>query len=535
MRISLSYAIGSFIALTFALTASPSMPQVFGGGGSGGFGGAPTGMGTGPGNSFPTTSGNTTGPTDSGNNTNSSTILLPDLSVPAGAALPTYSSIGPSSGPPSLNLNGIKVAMPPDGLNANFLQALFDTNKPTLGYSLELQKLQLFEAPSVDIPPPFDYPVSGPAWKLNTVDFNKMVVDPEGATGAVLGGFTLSSATAAGWTDVPPSIKALQQNTQSAFAQSCGQAVEALLPLRGAHYEGCVAKDTSDNNKCKVALDAYAQSCLADPNHHWDGSAALDPKSPPMLPDKELEQIAQVSGILFQQPEDGHGGQIFCTATRISKDWLVTARHCVFRTTRKDEELLLGSETLRDIRHLQFFTFANPKQAIQIDHKEDPHGTDRPWAYEADDLSSDYVFLNIKSEANGIAFPELAPPRLWDKVVLFSYQYTERLSAGFSVSDDQLIAEGSWVKFMGYDASNTCVIAAMPRPNCLAYPCQSEVGSSGAPLFRFVDDRLQLVGVHAQHIVPGSHDPCTDPKVAALVNVGVWLRSNDLDIASRTR
>ncbi|RUW73224.1 trypsin-like peptidase domain-containing protein, partial [Mesorhizobium sp. M1E.F.Ca.ET.063.01.1.1] len=468
-----------------------------------------------------------------GNNTIGTTIIVPGLTNSPTPALPTNSGESPSSEPLPLNLNGIQVAVPPDGLNANFLQALFDKNKLAPGYNLQPKKLQLFETPGSDIPVPSDYPVGGADWrKLTAVDFNKLIVDPEGATGAVLGGFTLSSAAASGWAQIPPSIQALRQNSQSAFAKSCGKAVERLLPLRGAHYEGCVA-DTE--NRCHAALAAYVQNCVADPNTHWDGSTALDPQLPPMLPDKELAQIAQVSGILFQQPEQGRGGQIFCTATRISKDWLVTARHCVFRRTTADEEVSLGSETLRDIRHLQFFAFAEPMRAIQVNYKEDPHGTDRPWAFEADDLSSDYVFLKIKPDGPEPSFPELAAPRLWDRIVLFSYQYTERLSAGSAVTDDQLVSDGGWVKFMGYDASNTCVIAAMPRPNCLAYPCQSEVGSSGAPLFRFDNDRLQLVGVHAQHVVPGSHDPCTDPKVAALINVGVWLRSNDLDIATRTR
>jgi hypothetical protein len=293
--------------------------------------------------------------------------------------------------------------------------------------------------------------------------FDYKIVGPEGAGGAIVGIFGNINAIQ---DTLPPAVEFLQTDTtQDAFSSACQAAVDALLPFRGQYYEPCQSVTSTDFGQCRGALQTYVRSCLAFAK--TVPGEVRPPEAPPEVSPDILSRITAVSGILFHVADNPANNRIYCTAVRISRSWLLTARHCGFRRDRGNWVPLNTSE-------IRFVPFDSPTLRLKVSTPVDPKQLRDPLTYFENDTSNDYMFFRIDGEEPDDPQP-LEPLRAGDKLVLFSFAVTALMDAdpGQAVSDELLVRDGTWTRFMAYDSSRTCLVGATPPPNCLAYACQA--------------------------------------------------------------
>ncbi|MBY5884585.1 hypothetical protein HFN49_00015 [Rhizobium leguminosarum] len=371
--------------------------------------------------------------------------------------------------------------------------------------------------PGIPIGSTPDFPYFDPS------DAVKQIVGPEGASGALRGLYDLVKFPAEA---APPAVRFLRTDTtQDAYSHSCQTAVDGLLPFRDGYYWPCHFSADAKYGQCHAALHAYVEHCLAFATVSTSSSYAQPSDAAPKLAPAVLSKITAVSGILFHEASNPADSRVYCTAVRVAKAWLMTARHCGFQQKQ-------GTWVTLDPAEIRFVPFDNPTQLLKIGQPKDPHLVPGPLIYNENDTSNDYMFFHIDGETPDRSVPAIAAPKTGDRLVLFSFSVTALMDSNQypQVTDDRLVRGGTWTNFMAYDASRTCIVGAMPPPNCLAYPCQAEFASSGGPLFRISGDDVALVGVHVGHIDPGSSDNCANPQLLGLVNRGVAPLSTDLAI-----
>lgn len=373
-------------------------------------------------------------------------------------------------------------------------------------------------------------PIDPSRFPLNPIDWVLMPAGPDDAGVTVLGNFGKAQRLNRDLV-MPPAVEQLGTPEQRAYAAVCGAAVDAFLPQREYIYSGCVGASGEARDQCVALLNAYVQSCLADPNFPIE-SQPETVRAATLASDSQVEKIKQTTGVLFQPGVDGSPGQIYCTAVQINERLVATARHCLFREGTASEQA--SGANRRDVAAIRFFTFAAPTTAITFSGVIEPQAsagnlTELPYV-----LAADYVFLIVASPAPVQVRVGFSEPAVNDSLILFSYQIAARLAAQLeqSVADDALISDGSWRKFMRYDSTAACQVAELPDPSCVVHACQTEVASSGAPLLRLSEDgSLNLLGIQVRHVVVTDDGPCADKDRASTPNIGVWPAPEDRAVA----
>ena len=189
---------------------------------------------------------------------------------------------------------------------------------------------------------------------------------------------------------------------------------------------------------------------------------------------------------------------------------------------------------------LRFFIFSNPAYPISIKAIRHPKEVESPWCFSAENVGSDYVLLETEDIPSPFPGVKLNEPKIFSDLILFAYQRNihrsaeiqEQLNNAQIKSDLQLVEDGSWTRFVRYDAAATCAVAEIRSHECIVHACQTEFGTSGAPLFLNTQDDLELIGVHSRHMSITDQSSCAGIDLLSTPNVGVRIGDDHRQIIS---
>ena len=274
--------------------------------------------------------------------------------------------------------------------------------------------------------------------------------------------------------------------------------------LRDSFPAGCAvaAKTYLDDPKGLRSFFEFAQigsrvAELAEGLREYD-TRCFEPIS------KVPREILQVAGVLSVPSGDG-GNRVFCSATIIEKDRILTARHCFFDDEGNEkEETGLGQDGTT------FFALAKNgrRSAFTVDALSD---NDRR-SVQAVPIRTyeDTLVLAIRPPAAAWARPARTPLEMPSGAWLVG---SNALVGDVSVATKPMVA----VRASGPERG--CAMLEETKLGCIYHSCQSAESSSGAGLLDYsVKDGVALVGVHTG-VVDRAADECEAPPTEP-VNVG---------------
>ena len=306
--------------------------------------------------------------------------------------------------------------------------------------------------------------------------------------------------------------------------EDCSETYSGLIaqgarPSWIALTDGCCAASDS----CVQRQEAYDRACLGRLSDADMGAQSLWQHEHR----DAAHTIARAAGVLVVNGSEGSA--IVCSGAFVAPNYILTARHCVFRRGREPE--------LRDPGTLEFAPLARDLDNYRIEEIVHPRGMDENRFY--DDLTEiDYVFLRTSQPHPAPMEPAMSRPQLFQGLVLLSYQrnirrYSRPLScnrewwshaAGQAYVDNQ-----SWREHMRYDAGAACIVTEIGG-GCVAHACQTNIASSGAPLAAIdtVTGDLNVVGVHVRegyfNVASGG---CAGLVSRGAPNLGAVVRTED--------
>ena len=315
-----------------------------------------------------------------------------------------------------------------------------------------------------------------------------------------------------------------RNDTDEEQIDACAKAYSKLIPQGApdpwvALTDGCCAA----GDTCAQRQEDYDRACLGRLSDADAGAQTLWQQE-----HRDAAQtIERAAGVLVVKGSEGSA--IVCSGAFVAPNYILTARHCVFR--RGDEP------ELRDPETLEFAPLAMDLDSYRIEEIVHPRGIDEDWFYD-DKTEIDYVFLRTSQPHPAPMEPAMSGPQLFQGLILLSYQRNIRRSseplscnpewwsqaAGQAYVDDQ-----SWRKHMRYDAGAACMVTEIGG-GCVAHACQTNVASSGAPLAAIdtVTGDLSVVGVHVRegyfNVASGG---CADLLSRGAPNLGAVVRPED--------
>jgi hypothetical protein len=188
----------------------------------------------------------------------------------------------------------------------------------------------------------------------------------------------------------------------------------------------------------------------------------------------------------------------YCTATLISNDLLITARHCAYLpasaanvgTGAATEDG--GEYSLNSPSDIVFYSIAKPLDPIHIASFVDQNEgkIDLPSSLPDLDQENDIVFMKLQGAITGVPPASLgrSPPAQDQQMIIPGFYarlaildgLPQTLTASDGVPTSAKLA--GWTTFMRYDALNTCKVVQTGK-QCIFHGCQTEPGWSGAPVF----------------------------------------------------
>ncbi len=261
-----------------------------------------------------------------------------------------------------------------------------------------------------------------------------------------------------------------------------------------------------------------------------------------------------VTGIIYWASEKS----ITCSATLITDDKILTSRHCF----RFEKDGKLQQVALEEFRFYPYSDLDYDFEKVGRSLTSFDTGLESTARYS--DLSdlNDYVIVNLKSpfykawsirdldQAHTRYSFQFAEPQRFARSAVIGFQrYSALIGAletykkyGSLIDDEYLINSGDWKKHVRFDSLPTCMIGFQNSNNrCLLHGCQTEGGTSGAPLFVIEDDgttgvsRLNLAGIHTRAIY-SSNDrggDCDSVAGSGVGNLAISPSQNDRKFLNR--
>jgi len=207
-----------------------------------------------------------------------------------------------------------------------------------------------------------------------------------------------------------------------------------------------------------------------------------------------------------------------CLATRISPSRFLTARHCVFREHTAVDGIQEWYPLAKE--QLALFLAIQPDIAISISQITHPEAMkDRVDAYDPNtDDAVDFVLLETR-DALPAPSPVMIKPRLGTLgerarlVGFYPMLLTEKAK--------QLLP-ANWLMAVRMDERPLCHINAIaPDTKCIYHGCQTQSGSSGAPLFDL--DRKAIISLHTRQFGAQKGGRCYDKSASDMPNSGLLV------------
>ena len=225
---------------------------------------------------------------------------------------------------------------------------------------------------------------------------------------------------------------------------------------------------------------------------------------------KVPQEILEVAGVLGAPSVDG-GNEVFCSATIIEKDRIVTARHCFFDdhgNERGGTGLGEGATT--------FFTLAK---------------NGRRSTFTVDALSDASVNFStagpIRTYDDTLVLAIRPPAVSWARAAMspLGMPTGAWLVGGNALVGDVSVAANPMGSVRASGPERGCAVLEETKLGCIYHSCQSARSSSGAGLLEYsVSDGVALVGVHAG-VVDRTSNECEAPP-SQPANVGVRYKWN---------
>jgi|GEM_PF-7027940 len=279
--------------------------------------------------------------------------------------------------------------------------------------------------------------------------------------------------------------------------------------------------------KEKLGNTTLAEEYLTLISEYRNACLSISEQNPELsgLYDDLKEKLASNVGFFFAEGI----GLPFCAGVEIGSH-IITARHC-FAGVSVPEALpnptpVVVSENVR----FQRFSANSESKKVQL-----PEDLSDQAMFFPREPSKDWFILELLDNSidskNEI---DISSPSQFDDVILMAFDanrlLSEILSKNLSSTDglDDIVYEpSSYIDF-----SPLCRVALLSEDNLFWHSCQSEAGTSGAPLLRISGSQFELVGIQAgrsNHI----KSSCTERYVEHFPNYAVVLSKKVRDYFSK--
>ena len=221
--------------------------------------------------------------------------------------------------------------------------------------------------------------------------------------------------------------------------------------------------------------------------------------------------ITQAVGVLVEKNAITGEWAPFCTATRIGKNTILTARHCYFTKEAKGRpsRVIFGTSFVTQDGPEMGFRIRGLTKVIEATNNEEHIKDQDDYLLLAADFPEDYPYVNVSP-----LYP--SKKQLLLAVSLFIYAIQTNV---VSKTNDhhKTVPPKPLAGMLRLSESSACFVREV-SDSCIFHGCQSQVGSSGAPLFLNDKNSLQLVGMHVS--IPGGMG-CGSSQREFLDNVGI--------------
>jgi hypothetical protein len=252
----------------------------------------------------------------------------------------------------------------------------------------------------------------------------------------------------------------------------------------------CIAQTNNYNSdvyNIKIPNNSTANTIF---EHDKECLSPFPPKSSVFTLNSDFSAV----GVLYSLNKKS----FYCTATLISNDLLITARHCAYLPSgdanvgvgvaTEDE----GGYSLNSPSDIVFYSIAKPLDPIHIASFVDQNEgkVNLPSSLPSLDQENDIVFMKLQRSLTGISPASLggSPPATGQQMIIPGFYARLAILDGLpqTLTDSNGVPTSAklagWTTFMRYDALNTCKIVQAGK-QCIFHGCQTEPGWSGAPVF----------------------------------------------------
>ena len=300
----------------------------------------------------------------------------------------------------------------------------------------------------------------------------------------------------------PPAVKHEYDSSEHlAFIEKCEPAAASIAEFR-ARYKGKI--DRMPDEQFLSVVDEYDTHCL----HSVE---VLDN----ILSDSAKTAIQRRVGVLMYR------GEPQCNAVRISDRTVLTAYHCLFKPPQAGTVW-----ELRDHKKLRFAAYHIKSREVPISEIHPPHfySASNPDMFDESRDEYDFVQLTLDSSPDDAFLPRLhiRKPVIYDRLTLLGYQKTLEYAHNVKERQGREPDTRTWRAHFRVDNSATCRVNLVVK-GCVAHACQTDFGSSGAPLFAITSSGdLELVALHIRGTSVKDAGSCKHDYSGAFPNLGVY-------------
>ena len=208
-----------------------------------------------------------------------------------------------------------------------------------------------------------------------------------------------------------------------------------------------------------------------------------------------------------------------CNAVRISDRTILTALHCLY-----DSATLKLRRSIK--QRMKFAAYTRESRRVRISGvKLSPYYSNtKHRRFDILKDQHDYVQLTLASspDDSALAALKMRPPRIYDRILLVAYHSNLVRADRFARQLGIQTVFQNWRERFRVDNSATCRVNRILK-GCIAHACQTEFGTSGAPLLFITEEgQFELLAIHTRGTTSGDPGSCRHDLMFAFPNLGVF-------------